>query len=111
MLHDKFDVAKDVNFELEIKTNEDLKIKKIKIILNKSIIIFLPKMIKILLHKKIKIIPLKNQNNPYHNDLASLDIIIHLIIILQDTSYDDPFLSYVIHLARMMKKLASSTKK
>jgi hypothetical protein len=38
----------------------------------------------------------EDQDNPHHNDLASLEIIIHhetlMKIILQDTLYDDPFL-------------------
>jgi hypothetical protein len=45
----------------------------------------------------------ENQDNPHHNVLVSFDTIIHhetlMKIILQDTSYDDPFL-YVCHSSR-----------
>jgi hypothetical protein len=49
----------------------------------------------------------KNQDNPHHNDLASLDTIIHhetlMKIILQDTLYDDPFL-YMCHFFRSLNE-------
>jgi hypothetical protein len=45
----------------------------------------------------------KNQNNPHHNNLASLDTIIHqkvlIKMILQDGSHDDQFL-YMCHSSR-----------
>jgi hypothetical protein len=91
----EFEDNKGANFEVnshakfEIKTNEDFNVKE--------------KDQDSTHHEEQNSPHQEDQDNPYYNDIVSFDTIIHqealMTLILQDTSYDDPFL-YVCHSSR-----------
>jgi hypothetical protein len=117
--HDEFDVDECANFEVEIKANKDLKVdEEDQDHTQQEYHYFPPQNDQDLTPQEDQDYLIQEyQDNPHHNDLALLDIIIHhevfIKIILQNTLYDDFFLCMCC-LSRshhMTKKLTSSTRR
>jgi hypothetical protein len=106
MPNGEFEVDEGANFKVKVKTNEDFKIEEEDQNHTQQEDHCSPSQNDqdLTQHKNQDYSYQEGQDNPHHNDLVSLNTIIHyealMKIILQDTSYDDSFL-YMCHFFRL----------